>query len=156
MIAKKNVELQEKSAQAKSFDGNNPLSRESEDYKYSLAQYSTGNPSLVQATHNKWETAYKAALDAKLLTESIRLLSEKIQALSAHYAEQEIKWREIDAIHEGYRQHAERRQEQIQYKSRLDEDQRRDQVTTASTFTIPYSSAAGGAVVLGQSGALLG
>jgi len=156
LIAKKNVELQEKSAQAKSFDGNNPLSRESEDYKYSLAQYSTGNPSLVQATHNKWETAYKAALDAKLLTESIRLLSEKIQALSAHYAEQEIKWREIDAIHEGYRQHAERRQEQIQYKSRLDEDQRRDQVTTASTFTIPYSSAAGGAVVLGQSGALLG
>ncbi|WP_080290850.1 S-type pyocin domain-containing protein [Pseudomonas syringae] len=156
LIAVKTTELNGKNSQALSFDGHNPLVRGIDEYKHGLTQYSMHNPGLVYEAHNKWESAYAAALDAKFLAESILALNEKIQALNTHYAKQEIKWREIDAIHEGYRQYKEQRIEQIGFKSRLDEDTRRNLVRAASTVAIPYSSAAGGAVVLGQSGALLG
>jgi hypothetical protein len=156
LIAIKTTELNGKNSQALSFDGHNPLLRGTDDYKHSLTQYSAHNPGLVYEAHNKWESAYVAALDSKFLAESILALNEKIQALNAHYAKQEIKWREIDAIHEGYRQYKEQRIEQIGFKSRLDEDTRRNLVRAASTFAIPYSSTAGGAVVLGRSSAVLG
>lgn len=129
--------------------------RGTEDYKYSLNQHSAQNPALVNEAHGKWESAYAAALDAKFLEESIRVLNEKIQALNVHYAEQEIKWRETDAIHEGYRKYAEQRQEQIKHKIRLDEDKRRNLAKQANTFIVPSSSAAGGAVILARGSAVM-
>jgi hypothetical protein len=120
-----------------------------------LTENSAENPALVQSSHSKWENSYVAAHDANLLSESIQILTDKIQALSAYYAEQEIKWREIDAIHEGHRRYEEQREEQIKFKTRVNEDARRDSVNAANTIRLPSSAMASGAMVWGRSGVLV-
>ncbi len=152
LIANKTTELQVRNAQATAFDGYNPLMRAAEDYKYSLAQHS---PAAANNAHQQWERSYAAAHEAKILSESIRLLNDKSNALTAYYAEQEIEWRRVDAIHEGYRQAAEQRKEQIKYKLRADEDTRRNLTVAANTLSVPLTPTSTGALLLTRNGAFL-
>ena len=155
LIAQKNAELQTKTAQANSFNGRNPLTQGVQDYKNGLVQHSANTPELTQQAHEKWEHAYNAAHEARILSDSIKTLGDKSRALSAYHAEQAIRWREIDALHELRRLYAERREEQIDHKTRIDEESRRDLVKAANTLQAPAATMAAGAVVWGRSGILV-
>ncbi|KFE57920.1 hypothetical protein [Pseudomonas syringae] len=155
LIAQKNAELQTKLAQANSFNGRNPLTQGVQDYKDGLAQNSANSPELTQQAHEKWEHAYSAAHEARILSESIKTLGDKSRALSAYHAEQAVRWREIDALHESRRQYAERREEQIKHKTRVDEESRRELVKAANTLQAPAATMATGAVVWGRTGVLV-
>lgn len=160
LIGHKNNQFAALNAQAHSFNGRNPLTQSVHDYQNSLAQYSANNPALVHDAHSKWESSYLAANEARVLSESIRILSEKSQALAVHYAEQEVKWRESDARAAAFQLHEKRREEQrekqIKFKSRTDEDLRRHSIRTANTLQAPHATLAAGAVVWGRGGVLVG
>lgn len=147
LITKKANELQAKNAHATSFDGHNPLTRTEKDYRDSLTQHSAHNPVAANDAHKQWESAYSAGHEAKILSDSIRLLNAKSQALAARHAEVKIKLREGEAIQEGYRQQAQQREEHINYTRRVDEDTRRNLIKAANTFVIPVTPAIAGVLV---------
>lgn len=152
LIAKRTAELQAKNVQANLFNGRNPLNQSVDDYGHGLAQNSDGSSALALSAHDKWESSYAAARDASLLSEAIRILAAKSQALSAHYAEQEIRWREIERVREGERRYEKLREEQIKFKTRVDEESRRELIKAAHTTRLSSPAIAGGAMVWGRSG----
>ncbi len=155
LITQKNSELQVREGQARAFNGHDPLTQTAEDYQRGLVQHSGNAPERVQQAHEYWLQAYRAAHEARILSQSIKTLTDKSQALSAHYAKEEVRWREIEAVHERHRQYAERREEHIRHKRRLDEQVRRDSIKTANTLQAPGATMAAGAVVWGRGGALV-
>jgi len=159
LITQKNNQLATLNAQAHSFNGQNPLTQGVQDYQSSLTQYSANNPALAYEARDRWESAYRAAQEARILSESIRILSEKSHALTAYYAEQEIKWRDSDARTAAFqrfeKQRQEQREKQIKFKSRTDEDLRRDLIQAANTLQAPHATMAAGAVVWGRGAVLV-
>jgi hypothetical protein len=155
LITQKNSELQVREGQARAFNGHDPLTQTAEDYQRGLVQHSGNAPERVQQAHDQWLQAYRAAHEARILSQSLKTLMDRSQALSAHYAKEEVKWREIDAVHERHRQYGERREEHITHKRRLDEQVRRDSIKTANTLQAPGATMAAGAVVWGRGGALV-
>lgn len=152
LIAKKQSEIQAKNTQAKAFNGRNPLVQGLEQYRDTLNQYRNDDLARSQEAHNRWEAAYTAAQEASFLAASIQALDDKTAALTARYAEQANRLKELEAIHKGHRRTEELRQEHIKLKDRIDEDLRRDVLTAANTVHAQVPALATGALIWGQGG----
>jgi len=155
LATRKETEWRHQLSLANVFDGGDPLAGELQHYQERLAQHSGGHPELLEAAHSKWESAYTAAQDARLLAESLRILNEKKQALDAQYLAKEKLLREVEEMHEAFRKHAERRQEQIKFKGRADEASRRDLVNAANRFHASTPSMVAGALIWSKGGTLV-
>lgn len=159
LIIQKKTELQGQEVQARGFNGHDPLTQTAEVYKHGLVQHSGNDPERVQPAHEQWLQAYRAAHEARILSQSIKTLVDKSQALAEHYATQEAWWHENEArnnaLNERRRQYAERREEHIRFKSRIDEQLRHDLIKTANTLQAPGATLAAGAVVWGRGAVLV-
>lgn len=152
LIARKRSEIQAKNTQANAFNGRNPLVQDLEQYRETLDQFRDDGPAQSQEAHHRWEAAYTAAQEASLLAASIQALDDKTAALTVRYAEQAKRLEDLEAIHEGHRRTEELRQEHIKLKDRVDEDMRRDVLTTANTLHAQVPALATGALIWGQGG----
>lgn len=155
LTTRKHGELQIRSMQALSFNGRDPFALDVEAYRDALALSSNNNAELAHDAHSKWEAAYVSAHEAKLLSESVGILAEKNQKLSAYYIEQEKLWREREVRFQKQLEYADQREEQAQYKLLVDESSRRDLVTASNTLSASSASMAAGAVVWGRGGTLV-
>lgn len=144
LIARKSEALNNQNAVARSFDGNDPLSRTSDDYLTRLGQFGDA----LQGAHQLWEAAYSAAHEARLLSAQIDALNLKSRALGLHHAEQTIVSREREAIWEQQRQYAEQREARIRFKQQADADLRLERVRQANTVRLPADQQALSAGVL--------
>lgn len=160
IIGRKKTALHVKTTEALAFDGHDPLLRGPESYRDSLSQYSAQNSALARDSLKQWESAYSAALEVSILPASIKMLEDKSRVLTKYHAEQELKWREIEALYEHHRQRlqqrAVQREEQINYKVRLDEHTRQDLLSANNRFTLFLTPASAGVFVLSRAGTLLG
>ena len=148
LISRKNAELNNKNARARSFDGHDPLTRTADHYLARLGQFGDA----LMGGHQLWESAYNAAHEARLLPAQIDALTHKSNALATHHAEQSIVWREREAIWERQRQHAEQRDARVRFKQQVDEDARLERVRQANTFHLPVTSSALSAGILPSHG----
>lgn len=149
MTAAKAAELQRKTALARSFDGQDPLQRSPQDYAARLAQQ--GSAQSFQQLHQAWEAAYTAAQEAQLLSEAIRQLTERSNALGAHHAEQKIVWKAREEEWERQRQYKELREARVQFKQLADENLRLERIREANSLTMPMA-ATGSASILTWNG----
>lgn len=148
LIAGKQTALQASTAKMLAFDGRNPLLHGGQDYPQQLAQRSGERADVAHELHQAWEASYLAAHESALLDESIRLLSDKSKGLAEHHAQEVIKWRKIEAVHEGYRKYEEQRERHISHHLRVEEDTRLRSMRACRTFAIPMGAGRRGAIVL--------
>ncbi|MCY1397066.1 hypothetical protein D9M71_120540 [compost metagenome] len=154
LIAAKSAELQSRTTSARSFDGHDPLQRSAADYASRLAQFPSEQ--AIYAAHGAWEPAYTSAREAGLLSDAIRQLSEKSDALAIQHAERTAWWRAVEERRERERLYAQQREARIRFKQQADENIRRELVKQANTLTAPIESAVAGAgLVLTRGGALI-
>lgn len=149
IIAAKAAELQRTTQQALAFDGQNPFQRSPQDYAAQLAQQSSHQS--FQRLHQAWEAAYVAAHEAQLLSEAIRQLTERSNALVARHAEQKEVWKAREAEWERQKQYAELREARVQFKQLADENLRLKRLREANSLTMPMA-ATGGASILTWNG----
>lgn len=147
IIAAKAAELQRTTQQTLAFDGQNPFQRSSQDYAAQLAQQSSHQS--FQPLHQAWEAAYVAANEAQLLSEAIRQLTERSNALVARLAEQKEVWKAREW--ERQKQYAELRGARVQFKQLADENLRLKRLREANSLTMPMA-ATGGASILTWNG----
>lgn len=148
LIARKTSELNAKNAVARSFDGHDPLNRNSNDYLTRLAAFGQA----LNDGHQIWENAYNAAHEARLLSAQVSALTDKSSALARRHTEQTIVWREHEAIRERHRQQAEQRDARIRFRQQADEDFRVERVRQANTLTAPASALSSGGLILTREG----
>lgn len=153
IIARKQLSLNHQQSTARSFYNDDPLTTDVSSYQNHLAAHNSD--SEAANTHQRWESSYTAAQEAKLLSDSIRYLSDRYNALTVQHAEASVRYREVDAIHEGHRKYAEHRRQQIKHALRVNEDVRRDRVKTTNTVVVRGQQATGGALVLNRTGAVI-
>ncbi|MEE1922218.1 S-type pyocin domain-containing protein [Pseudomonas sp. 148P] len=145
IIAAKAAELQRKTQMALAFDGQDPLQRTAQDYAQRLAQQ--GSSQAFQQLHQDWEAAYIAAQEAQLLSEAIRQLTERSNALAASHAEQKVVWKAREEEWERQRQYKELREERVRFKQLADENLRLKRIREANSLTMPMAASAGGVVL---------
>ena len=148
-IAAKAAELQRTTQQAQAFDGQDPLQRSPQDYAAQLAQQHSHQS--FEQLHQAWEAAYIAAHEAQLLSEAIRQLTERSDALVARHAEKKEVWKAREAEWERQRQYAEQREARVRFKQLADENLRLKRLREANSLTMPMA-ATGGVSILTWSG----
>lgn len=139
VIAQKATVLQSTIAQANSFYGSNPLIHSVEDY----LSKATTNPAAQQA----WEGAYRAAQLAVELSESIRLLTEKTNALVAQIPVKEALARAAEERRQLHQVALDKNQEHLRFKIKADEIVRLEQLSAANTVSVPVAQGLGAAVI---------
>ena len=149
IIAAKTAELQRTTQQAQAFDGQDPLQRSPQDYAAQLAQQHSHQS--FEQLHQAWEAAYIAAHEAQLLSEAIRQLTERSDALVARHAEKKELWKAREAEWERQRQYAEQREARVRFKQLADENLRLKRLREANSLTMPMA-ATGGVSILTWSG----
>ena len=149
IIAAKAAELQRATQQAQAFDGQDPLQRSPQDYAAQLAQQSSRQS--FEQLHQAWEAAYIAAHEAQLLSEAIRQLTERSNALMALHAEKKELWKAREAEWERQRQYAELREARVRFKQQADENLRLKRLREANSLTMPMA-ATGGVSILTWNG----
>lgn len=145
MIAAKAAELQRKNQQARAFDGQDPLQRSPQDYAARLTQQSSSQS--FQQLHQDWEAAYVAAQEAQLLSEAIRQLTERSNALAARHAEQKVVWKAREDAWEKQRQYKELREARVQFKQLADENLRLKRIREANSLTLPMAAVGAGSML---------
>ncbi|WP_425929460.1 S-type pyocin domain-containing protein [Pseudomonas sp. NyZ201] len=145
MIAAKAAELQRKNQQARAFDGHDPLQHSPQDYAERLAQQSSSQS--FQQLHQAWEAAYIAAQEAQLLSEAIRQLTERSNALAARHAEQKVVWKAREEEWERQRQYKELREARVRFKQLADENLRLKRIREANSLTMPMAATAAGSLL---------
>ncbi|WP_420233157.1 hypothetical protein ACN079_01080 [Pseudomonas sp. ABY48] len=146
LIARKTKEFNARNLAARVFDGQDPLTRSANDYRTRLDQFGAS----LDEGHRLWEQSYTAAQEARLLSEQIKALSEKSNALARYHAQQTVVWREREAVWERQRQYAEQRAARIRFKQQMDESVRLERFRQVHTVSVPASSLTAGGMVLSQ------
>lgn len=145
MIAAKAAELQRKNQEARAFDGQDPLQHSPQDYAARLAQQTTSQS--FQQLHQAWEAAYIAAQEAQLLSEAIRQLTERSNALAARHAEQKVVWKAREEEWERQRQYKELREARVRFKQLADENLRLKRIREANSLTVPMAATTAGSML---------
>ncbi|NNJ18266.1 S-type pyocin domain-containing protein [Pseudomonas putida CSV86] len=145
MIAAKAAELQRKNQQARAFDGQDPLQHSPQDYAERLARQSSSQS--FQELHQAWEAAYIAAQEAQLLSEAVRQLTERSNALAARHAEQKVVWKAREEEWERQRQYKELREARVRFKQLADENLRLKRIREANSLTMPMAATATGSML---------
>ncbi|MCO8163734.1 S-type pyocin domain-containing protein [Pseudomonas sp. 21LCFQ010] len=147
----KQAALQARAALASAFDGHDALHRTGQDYRQQLEQRSGESAQAAHDLHRNWEQAYIAAHENALLGESIRLLRQRIEALSEQYARDAIMWREQEQREAALRQKERQREEHVKHHQRVEEVIRQTRLQAANIRYIPVDMAGSGAILFGRS-----
>lgn len=143
------------SIDAAAFNGADPLALTPDQYVQRVRDNSGSSAQAAREAHAIWERAYQAAQSNMLLSQKIQMLSERSAAMSAQHAEQLVQWQEIQRIREQQRAYRQARDEHIRFKTRTDQDKRKQQRVTANTLSIAMVPASAQGAVLTRAGTLV-